>query len=43
MSGAKGEVAAQLTAIENRALYTHCCCHAPNLTTADTIKLSEIC
>ena len=31
MSGAKGGVAAQLTAIESRALYIHCYCHALNL------------
>ena len=43
MSGAKGGVATQLTAIENRALYTHCYCHALKLAIADTIKLSKVC
>ena len=43
MSGAKGGVAAQLIAIESRALYTHCYCHALNLAIADTIKLSKVC
>ena len=43
MSGAKGGVAAQLTAIESRALYTHCYCHALNLAIADTIKQSKVC
>ena len=38
MSGAKGGVATQLTAIESRALYTHCYCHALNLAIADTIN-----
>ena len=43
MSGAKGGVATQLIAIESRALYTHCCCHALNLAIADTIKQSKVC
>ena len=43
MSGAKGGVATQLTAIESRALYTHCYCHVLNLAIADTIKQSKVC
>ena len=44
ISEAKGGVAAQLTAIESRVLYTHCYCHALNLAIiVDTIKQSKTC
>ena len=43
MSGAKGGVTTLLTAIESRALYTHCYCHALNLAIADTMKQSKVC
>ena len=43
MSGAKGRVTAQLTAIESLALYTYCYCHALNLSIADIIELSKVC
>ena len=43
MSGIRGGVATQLTAIEKRALFTHCYCHTLNLTISDTIKQSKIC
>jgi len=42
MSGIRSGVATQLTAIEKRALFTHCYCHALNLAIADTIKQSKI-
>lgn len=42
-SGAKGGVVTQLIAVKNRALYTHCYCHALNLAIADTIKQSNVC
>ena len=38
MSGAKGGVTAQLTAIESQALYNHCYCHALNITNCNLSK-----
>lgn len=38
MSGVKTGVAAKITRIEHRALYTHCYGHALNLAVHDTVK-----
>lgn len=38
MSGSRSDVAAKLTGLESRALYTHCYGHALNLATRDTLK-----
>ena len=38
MSGAKKDVAANITSKEKRAVYTHCYGHAVNLAVGDTVK-----
>jgi len=43
MSRIRGGVATQLIAIDKRALFTHCYCHALNLAIFEIIKQSKIC
>lgn len=42
MSGAKKGVAANISAVESRAIYTHCYGHALNLAIGDTMKASKV-
>ena len=42
MAGIRNGVAAQMCAVEPRALYSHCYGHALNLATSDTIKKNKI-